>query len=551
MLNKIYNKQNNIHVSIGEEGIAVVYFIADKAARKLFIRTTSDEDTIELRKILLSDNEALIHIYIDVLDQTYIQRTLPAISVFNINKLAEQRLEKETIKTHLKSYLQIGRTGVGRNDWVYMFISTAFEPPISTWIKFFEEYQNIIHGIHFLPIELSVLVKNLKNNRETSNNLLKVKNLIPKIKIKKGESGSVSTWEVLLVLNKSGGFRQAVFQNGKVIFTRLLNNLIDPNPDVIAGSIEQEIINSIEYLRRLSSKEKVEVNINIIVSSEIKRNIRRNKFNAKDVRIYTPYEVSNLLQIPDDVTRENDRFCDPIILTLMHTNRRRVVTVHTEETKKVLLYTRLFNFLLVSVKLSIPVLIVIMLICTSNIISLINRMKGFQFKETQLIASLTNMTVKKNDEDKKLGSNIDAQEVEEVVELYDKYKQYDTDPLDLLQKLGQVRPDLAKTNHIEISYQVPDLKYTPKSDGIGYEKSDWKNFIFIGRFSINFKNYGNTYEELKTNYDNYTKELALAFKNYSVKVSSLPDNFTFADFKKPFSLQVVIQTPVQNNEQQK
>jgi hypothetical protein len=283
MLNKFFTQHNNIYVSIGEEGIVVAYFIGNKLTKKTFVRSTNEQDSIELRKILLTDPDAYIHIFIDVQDQTYVQRTLPAISTFSISKLAYKRLEKETPKTHLKSCLQIGRTDVGRNDWIYVFISTAFESPISTWIQFFERYQNIIYGIHFLPVELSCVVKHLKKTYNSSNHKVSIKNYLKFFTFgnKNKDHGNISIWEVLLTLNKSGGFRQVVFQDGKVIFTRLLNSIIDPNPDVIAGSIEQEITNSLEYLRRLSLKEKDEVYINMIVSSDIKKNIRRSKFNAK------------------------------------------------------------------------------------------------------------------------------------------------------------------------------------------------------------------------------------------------------------------------------
>ncbi|AIF80689.1 hypothetical protein I862_00620 [endosymbiont of Acanthamoeba sp. UWC8] len=549
MLERIFKKHNNIHVSIGEEGIAVAYFIGNQIARKLFIRSTSDADTIELRKILLGDEEASLHLYIDVLDQTYIQRTLPAISVFNINKLAEQRLEKETIKTHLKSFLQVGRTEVGRNDWIYMFISTAFEPPISTWVKFFEEYRNIIQGIHFLPVELSTVVKKLRKNQVNSTNkLLKFKKLFSLFKNK--ENSGISTWEVLLTLNKSGGFRQVVFQNGRVIFTRLLNSLIDPNPVVIAGAIEQEIINSIEYLRRLSTKEKVEIYINILISNEIKKNIRRNKFNAKEVNIYTPYEASNILKIPPDITTENDRFCDPLILSLMHLDKKRVITVHTEETKKVYIYTKLFNYFLTLLKLAVPISIIFSLIAVFDAFTLSTEMKNFQFNESKLLANLDSKTNFKAKEQKKLGSDVNAQEVEEIVELYEQYKQYNTNPVEILQQLGEIRPDLAKVSRINISYQAPNLKYTPQSNN-SYEKSLITKFSFIGRFTVTFQNYGSTYDELKNNYNDYAAGLTQVFNNYSVKVSSLPESFSFEDFKKALTLQIVIQTPTQDNGQLK
>jgi len=547
MIEKYFKPENNLYATIGEEGLVVLYYIKNRLAKKLFIRTTNEQDTVELRRILLNDPDAYVHIFLDILDQSYIQRTLPAISAFSIQRLATKRLEKEIPKTHLKSCLQVGKSDIGRKDWIYVFISTALEPPISTWINFFLRYQNIIHGIHFLPVELCHLIKLLKKaNVQISIKPNSVKlPLLDRLKerlIAKPKE-NITKWEVLLTLNKSGGFRQAVFQDGKVIFTRLLNSIIDPNPDVIAGSIEQEITNSLEYLRRLSLKDKDEVYIYMIVSQDIKKNIRKNKFNAQEVHIYTPYEVSRLLHLSADITKENDRFADPLILAVMHKIKQRLITVFTEETKKIFIYTQIFKAAINSIKLFIPFILLSIIVNAFNTLDAIKDIKTAEFQKNRLNASLTLGQSTKNEEDKKFGVNIDVEQVQEIVEYYDLYKQYDTYPLEFLQKLGSIRPDISRVKEIDIKYDVPKLKYVPRVDTAGFEKIVVKNLQIIGKFTIVFKNFGSSYEELVKNYRDYTQKLRETFKDYDIEISSLPENFTFDDIKKPIFLLITVRFP--------
>lgn len=547
MLSQYFNRDNKLHLTIGEEGVVVLYYVKDRLSKKLFIRTTSDQDTVELRKILLSDNDAKIHIYVDILDQSYMQKTLPAISVFSIDSLAQKRLEKETPKTHLKNCLRVGRLSSGRKDWIYVFISTAFEPPISNWVAFLSKYQNIIVGIHFLPIEMACIVDALKDVI-SAKNVSSIKPKLPfidKVKalVSKDQIDDIPVWEVLLTLNKSGGFRQAVYQNGKVIFTRLLNSISDPNPDVIAGNIEQEIANSLEYLRRLSLREKDEIKIYMVISGDIKKHIRKEKFNTTEVHIFTPYEAAKLLHIPENITKEGDRFCDPLILDIIHRKKTHMMYAFTEELGQIFLYHKFFKWAVNSVKVAVPLIFLLSCFEIFSIFSYMGLIKNFEIEKSNLSSSLSVTGATKAEIEQKFGSNADVEQIKEVVELYQEYSQYNTTPLTMLQKIGDIRPDISRVKEIEIRYDVPKLRYTARADAKGFENNSITQYQMFAKIAMTFKNFGTSYEELRENYKDYLNKLQLQFKEYQVSLSSLPDNFSFDDVNKPLSLQISLQYP--------
>jgi hypothetical protein len=109
--------------------------------------------------------------------------------------------------------------------------------------------------------------------------------------------------------NKTGGFRQVVLRDNKLVFTRMAQYSPNEKPSVMAGNVEQEIKNTIEYLKRLSFSQGSELHIITIIGEEIKNNINSNIFNATSCVLLTPYEAATLLKIEDAILSA-DKFTD-------------------------------------------------------------------------------------------------------------------------------------------------------------------------------------------------------------------------------------------------
>jgi hypothetical protein len=289
---------DTFQISIGEEGAVVIYIKDGAIKNKLFVKSIADNDSNKFKQLLLSDPNAYIEIYIDTLDQSYVQRSIPAVGSFAVSSIAKSRLEREVPKDNLKSLVQISRAESGRKDWVYTFISVPYEEPISSWVEFLLPYNNILKGIYFFPIEIYAIIQKLESFK-------------PKALLEIGRSKK-SEWDVVITQNKSGGFRQVAFLNGKIIFSRLLNNISDPIAEVIAGNIEQEITNSLEYLTRLSLGYEESINVYTILSEDVNKYIRTDKIKATNFFQYTPYSLAEKLELKN-VATVSDKFTDPVI----------------------------------------------------------------------------------------------------------------------------------------------------------------------------------------------------------------------------------------------
>ena len=81
-------KGNSFQVSIGDDGVVVVYTQNGYAKNKLFIRSTEETETARLTQLLNSDPDAYVYLYIDPLLDPFRDETqfIELLNLYNMNK---------------------------------------------------------------------------------------------------------------------------------------------------------------------------------------------------------------------------------------------------------------------------------------------------------------------------------------------------------------------------------------------------------------------------------------------------------------------------------
>jgi hypothetical protein len=101
-------------------------------------------------------------------------------------------------------------------------------------------------------------------------------------------------------------------QNDKLIFTRVSQAIDDAIPAVIAGNVEQEIINTMEYLKRLEFRDNAELEATVIVSQDVIESLDLSRFNFGRVTIMSPLSVAETLGL-EQAALSADRFGDVVL----------------------------------------------------------------------------------------------------------------------------------------------------------------------------------------------------------------------------------------------
>lgn len=314
-------KKGKFVLVIGDEGGILVYFQGAKVIRRLFAATPNYADTRAFQECLESDPAAPIYMLVDVMDQSYIQQSLPPVSSLSINNLIKRKMERDFAPDDLKGALQIGREKTGRRDWKYLFVTLNHSPQLQAWLELIIELPNRFSGIYLLPVEAEHFARLLEDA------------LHGKKSKKKAAEDNRPLWQLLVTHNKVGGFRQVVLRDGKLIFARLAQPIGDSKPEVIAGGIEQEISVTIEYLKRLGYTEDQGLSLYVVTSETIRNAIDAGNLHVIASHLYTPYEVAEQLGL-GDVAEPADQYADVVLSAAFAKNKKHLLRLETSQSEK-------------------------------------------------------------------------------------------------------------------------------------------------------------------------------------------------------------------------
>lgn len=317
------SKGSKFILFIGDEGAILVYLKGSVVQSRQFIPDASLPNLQELKQTILNEPSAPLMMVVDSMDQSYVQQTLPPVSALSVNKLIKRRLDRDFGTSDIKGAVLLGREKTGRKDWNFMMVSLEKSPQLAVWLDFVEELPNHFLGIRLVSLETETLLKHLEHAMGVS------------------KEGTGAAWKFFVSHNKVGGFRQVILHNGRMIFTRLAQPIGDSNAEVIAGSIEQEMLSTIEYMKRLSFTAQAGLDVYIVASTAIKETIDASKFNASSVHILTPYEIAQYLGI-EGATQPTDQFGDVILAAGIGCLRKHILTLSTTKTKTLDQY---YNFI--------------------------------------------------------------------------------------------------------------------------------------------------------------------------------------------------------------
>ncbi|MDG1287667.1 MAG: hypothetical protein P8P30_08930 [Rickettsiales bacterium] len=299
---------------IGDEGAVISYVVGKRVEKKLFV-TSSDGDSLgNLQKLLNSDPQAPISLLLDSIDQSYQTQSFPPVAKLSVQKLVDKRLERDFSPGDITSSLPLGKEKTGRNDWKFLLISVVPSPQLMQWVDFVLDINNPFKGIFLVPVE--------------------AENFIRQLSSKKKSEQSDAMWHMLVLHNKVSGFRQIITRNGRLTFTRLTQaSSTESVPLVIAGNIEQEIVSTIEYLKRLSFRDDEGLDVTVIAAEEVVHAIDEKKIGPHNEALFiTPTEAAEAASLPAENYTDN-HFVDIIFSAAFHNSKKKVLPLHTKISK--------------------------------------------------------------------------------------------------------------------------------------------------------------------------------------------------------------------------
>lgn len=490
-------------INIGDDGAILTLFKNKLLVKRLFAAGLNESDTKEFKALFLLHPKASISILIDTTDQTYNKQKLPPVSRFSLTKLVQNRLKREFNNNDFTGAIKLNRDKTGRHDWNYVFVSVANIHPLSDWITFIEQFNNPLNGFFLLPLELARICNNYTKNT------------------KKREPGK-NTWKILVVYNKISGLRQIILKNNKIIFTRITNISHDEMPEIIAGEIEQEVINTIDYIRRLTGQENIHVTSILSLENKLKQHIDTTHIPSKNIHLLSPFELATTLKI-SNACKETDKFCDTLtaahLVKYPHSNR-----IHTPQTHRL---RRLITYGRAAIYTSLISLIYLTTHLTYTSIAVNNLNKDIAYTAEQQVQIQSTWQT----ESKALGG-YDITTATRINNITSLYRILSNNTFSPLHSVTQLIPMLTQ------DMQVKNIQWTLTERPHGKTPSSITFIIELTLFSKE-----SSIQKLFDNFDQFITQLEDSFANYTVKYSRLPSKFKVDDENKAIPIKINITGP--------
>lgn len=451
-------------LSIGEEGIILLYFKNSTLNKRYFIKNRNDKAVSDLKSCLSSDKKAPLYLVLNHVDQNYSLQYIPGVNRINAYLSAKTKMEHFIRNSDIKSVFLIGKPNKFNQNWCYLFVSSQANHLVEYWLNAFVEIGSNFKGILMFPMEINNVAKKILH-KDSDN------------------------WKIIVAATKTGGYRQVILKENKIVFTRLIPFTNDNLPGIIAGGIYQEVQNTIKSLAKLGLKKDDFIDLCMIVSEDIKASLSVINFSENNVNILTPYELGKLLGSELAIS-EKDSFCDTIVL--LHSFKNKPAAIfNTKETKEFYL---LNSFYLNSPRVFLYFVFVLVLV---NVFSLLNLHSNLNVADDLLAREQT-----LNGQLTKLSQNYNIKKTDEIYDLI------------------SINNILSK---IEFS-PLTQVKYVEKLKvpGVDLQSFEWncneaKNSITT-TLRFNFqpgKNIFYKYEKLRKNLNNN-------FRAKDINISSLP-----------------------------
>ncbi len=544
---------------IGDEGAILVYLENGAVVRRLFAASSTPENVLSFTELLKAHPGTPIYVMVDMMDQSYVRHALPPVTQMGLGKLVQRRLDRDFSKDDIKGALNLGREAEGRKDWNFLLIALSHSEVLKGWLNLVYELPNRFSGIYLVPVECELFIRSLdaalgSQNKRISEqdappqSLAEIKEQIktaedapppaqkkkfgkigalklPSIKVsaskktskkKKAsaetEEGQRSQWQILVCHNKVGGFRQVVLKNGKLIFTRLTQAVNESQPEVLAGNVEQEILNTIEYLKRLSYNPKTGLDIYIIVAQEIKSSISTLRFGATNAHVLTPFEAAELLKLKQAVL-SGDRFADVVLATSFGVNKKHRLQLNSSYSA--------------SIKKLESAHTLLRAVAAASILGLIGY-TGYNFIAMEgLSGDNENLLVQKKTQEQSFAALKQASkqlpaDVDEVVDLMFFYEILSEKKYTLLDFVKDISGMVDEQSLVSgLTWNANNLINASRNPKNGQK-------VQIS-FDVEMVYHEDSWELFQAKFDTYIKNIQELFPDYEITHSSLPGTFNTSD----------------------
>ncbi|HVI51405.1 MAG TPA: hypothetical protein VM661_09370 [Candidatus Sulfotelmatobacter sp.] len=291
-MGSLVGKAGRFLLLIGDEGAIFGRLSGAGLAEAWFCPNEKlDEGRALFARMLASRRRTSLLVLADVLEQMYREDNLPKVGPLDRAKLVRRRLDMAYPGDPLKAALPL-EAGVGGNGLRILMAVLAESPALAGWSAFLEGLDNPVTGYCLQPLEAVGLLDRLMPDGDAP----------------------ARHWRALVGLQATGGLRQIVTLDGRLVITRLTQAPLQPSGDAagLAQIIERELKSSISYLKRLGYSDAERLDLMVLGDEALCAEIGNSELAVTNLFVMTPAQAAQHLGLRG-AARSRDGFSDLLL----------------------------------------------------------------------------------------------------------------------------------------------------------------------------------------------------------------------------------------------
>jgi len=505
------SRKKSFVITIGNYGAVVALHCDKEIKSKIFLEDLTEELKTDLKTLFTKNRSIEIAVMIDTIDQSYKKKSYPLIKKSDLEHIIKRDMLSDGDNESFKSFIinsSDEKPKVLKNSTTNskvksecLFVSVANSETITKWLDFLLDMPNRLSGIYMLPIESFDLFQLLKSDIKASS---------------KAKSVAVDNVYFLFIQSKSSGFRQIVFSDHGIIFTRCVT--YDLQEKEFLEKYEHDIYSTFEYLKRLLPDIRIsEIDIVNILSNEALEKVKTIISPELNFVNYTPFQAASVAGY-ENILPENASYCD-LLMSKVFANSKKILKFTNPRIRildKFFFYSKFSYLLNIFLLLATFVLIIVVFIIADK-----NRdlLKKAELSKSAALKELSDIKLSSKEESAELTENGNPVDIERVIDfgkIDESLNSIGTDFTKVYSNLRFLKDEDIKL-HLFL-YSVPSF--------------DYKNPEAYKKYLISFKgdlgNKSGDIDDLFKGFDSLTAKTKKNFPNDSVKYSDIPRNIDFA-----------------------
>lgn len=262
-------------LTLGEDYTVLTLVAGSKVVNAWIVSGEAEEGLPEILAALGKDTRTPVTLLADTFEQVFKDEPVPKVGRMDQSKVVRRHAASIMAANMWQGALPQGQDPRG-NKLFYLFCGLPRSEHVKAWVAGYEALPNPKNGIHALPLESLSLMNALF---EGSARL----------------QGGVR-WRIMTTMNVTGGLRQIVAKQGRMMLTRLTPAPPDDvGPEEAASMIARDFRQTLTYVKRLGYREGDALDLALIVDPDLADALNAQTWEAQSVEVTTPHAVGQRL----------------------------------------------------------------------------------------------------------------------------------------------------------------------------------------------------------------------------------------------------------------